>query len=158
MRLNARWGFTRRLARLRGWRHVESVIQDVDLPEANASAFLDFLLAEIGIVPIWVCPIRAADPARDFTLYPLASGTRHVNFGFWDVVLRRQSFEQGHFNRRVEQRVRELGGIKSLYSDSTFTREEFARAYRMDRYAALKARYDPVGRLPGLYEKCVLRA
>jgi FAD/FMN-containing dehydrogenase len=51
-----------------------------------------------------------------------------------------------------------LGGVKSLYSDAYFSREDFARAYAMDRYAALKARYDPQGRLLGLYEKCVLRA
>jgi len=158
MRINARWGLTRRWAHARGWRHVESVIQDVDLPEANAPAFLAFLLAEIGILPIWVCPIRAGDASREFTLYPLAPGARHVNFGFWDVVRARDALADGHFNRRIEQRVGELGGLKSLYSDSYFTREAFARAYRMDRYAALKARYDPAGRLPGLYEKCVLRA
>jgi len=50
-----------------------------------------------------------------------------------------------------------LGGIKSLYSDSFFTREEFAAAYDMSGYAALKAKYDPEHRLLGLYEKCVLR-
>jgi FAD/FMN-containing dehydrogenase len=158
MRLNARWGLARRLSQALGWRHVESVIQDVDIPAPRAEDFLGFLLAEIGIVPIWICPIRAADPARPFTLYPLTPGIGHVNFGFWDVARRRAAFEPGHFNRLVEQRVIAAGGIKSLYSESFFTREEFARAYGMDRYAALKARYDPGHRLPGLYEKCVLRA
>jgi len=158
MRLNARWGLTRRLARWRGLRHVESVIQDVDVPLEAAPAFLDFLHKEIGILPIWICPIRAADPARPFTLYPLAPGARHVNFGFWDVVERRTAFEAGHFNRLIEMQVLERGGVKSLYSDSFFTREQFDAAYRMERYAALKARYDPQGRLLGLYEKCVLRA
>lgn len=157
MRLNARWGLTRALARSRGLRHSESVIQDVDLPWRDAPAFLAFLLAEIGIVPIWVCPIRAPDPAMPFTLYPLQYGTRHVNFGFWDVVQRREPLEHGHFNRLVERRVTELGGIKSLYSEAYFTRDEFARAYRMDLYEALKDLYDPARRLLGLYEKCVLR-
>ena len=50
-----------------------------------------------------------------------------------------------------------LGGIKSLYSDSFFTREEFDRAYGMAAYEALKQRYDPEERAPRLYEKCVLR-
>jgi len=63
----------------------------------------------------------------------------------------------GHFNRRVEQQVLALGGIKSLYSDSFFSREDFDRAYGMDAYAALKAKYDPQRRLLGLYEKCVMR-
>jgi FAD/FMN-containing dehydrogenase len=158
MRANARWGLTRRLARWRGQRHVESVIQDVDLPLARAEPFLAFLLVEIGILPIWICPIRAADPARPFTLYPLEPQTRYVNFGFWDVVERAQAHGPGHFNRLIEARVLADGGIKSLYSDAYFTAEQFAQAYRMDRYAALKARYDPNRRLLGLYEKCVQRA
>ena len=155
MRWNARWGLTRKLAAARGFRHVESVIQDVDLPAPHAADFLAFLLNEIGIVPIWICPIRAGDAALPFTLYPLVPGVRHVNFGFWDVVQRRERFDKGHFNRLVERRVVAAGGIKSLYSESFFTPEEFARAYRMDRYAALKARYDPCHRFLGLYEKCV---
>jgi FAD/FMN-containing dehydrogenase len=157
MRWNARWHVTAHLARLRGV-YSESVVQDVDLPLQRAEAFLDFLLAEIGIVPIWVCPIRAADPALPFTLYPLVAGTRYINFGFWDVVERRAAHEAGHFNRAVERRVIEQGGIKSLYSDCFFTPAEFASAYRIDRYAALKARYDPDHRLLGLYDKCVQRA
>jgi FAD/FMN-containing dehydrogenase len=156
MRWSARHGVARRLARRRGTT-VESVIQDVDLPIGNAAAFLRFLLDEIGILPIWICPIRAADPARPFTLYPLSPGVRYVNFGFWDTIERREPFEPGWFNRLVERRVAELGGIKSLYSDSYFTPEAFARAYRMDAYEALKERYDPQRRLLGLYEKCVLR-
>ena len=154
MRWNARWGLTRGLARMRGV-HTQSVIQDVDLPVDRAEPFLDFMLAEIGILPIWVCPIRPADPARPFALYPLMPGRRYVNFGFWDMVESRTPHPPGHFNRLVEHRVIELGGIKSLYSESFFTRREFARAYRIGRYNALKARYDPELRLLGLYEKCV---
>lgn len=157
MRWNARRGLTRRLARLRG-RFTESVIQDVDIPLARAGEFLDFLSREIGILPVWICPIRPADASMRFTLYPLEPGVRYVNFGFWDVVESRTPHEAGHFVRLVEQEVMRLGGIKSLYSDSFFTREEFAQAYRMDEYAALKAKYDAAGRALGLYEKCVLRA
>jgi FAD/FMN-containing dehydrogenase len=156
MRWNARWGLTRGLARLRG-RHTESVIQDVDIPIANAPEFLAFLLREIGILPVWICPVRGPTPDACFTLYPLAPNSLYVNFGFWDVVETRQSYEPGHFNRLVEREVMRLGGIKSLYSDSFFTPGEFAQAYSMKQYDALKAKYDPTGRMLGLYQKCVLR-
>jgi len=155
MRWNARWGLTRRLARLRG-RFTESVIQDVDIPIAAAAGFLAFLLREIGILPIWICPVRALEPGRPFTLYPMAPDSLYVNFGFWDVIESTVAHEPGHFNRMVEREVLRLGGIKSLYSDSFFTREEFALAYGMDRYQALKEKYDPDARMLGLYEKCVL--
>lgn len=155
MRWNARWGLTRGLARLRR-RHRESVIQDVDIPIERAGEFLEFLFREIPIVPIWICPLRASTGA--FTLYPLDPGTLYVNFGFWDTIETRQEHAHGHFNRLIEQEVLRLGGIKSLYSDSFFTREEFAHSYAMERYEQLKAKYDPGRRALGLYEKCVLRA
>lgn len=156
MRWNARWGLSAKLSRLRG-RYPESVIQDVDLPIARAGEFLDFLLRDIGILPIWICPVRAPEPQLDFTLYPLERGTLYVNFGFWDVILAEVPHEAGHFNRRVEHEVQRLGGIKSLYSDCFFTREAFDAAYGMAAYEALKARYDPGGRAPHLYDKCVRR-
>jgi FAD/FMN-containing dehydrogenase len=157
MRWNSRLRLTQRWARWHG-DHPEAVIQDVDIPIAQAPEFLRFLLREIGIVPIWLCPLRAPAAQACFALYPVAPKTLYVNFGFWDTVHSRQAYEAGHFNRLVEREVIRLGGIKSLYSDSFFTREEFDAAYAMPRYQALKARYDPHHRLLGLYEKCVLRA
>lgn len=155
MRWNARWRATERLDHLLGRRH-ESVVQDVDIPIANAPAFLEFLQREIGIWPVWICPVRGSDPPR-FPLYPLPAGLC-VNFGFWDVVALRDAQAPGELNRRVEDAVLRLGGIKSLYSDVSFSRDTFDRAYGMDTYARLKARYDPLGRAPHLFDKCVRRA
>ena len=156
MRWNTRLGLTRRLARWRG-RFPESVIQDVDIPLAQAEEFLQFLLQEVPVLPIWICPIRAANAQRRFTLYPMTPDVPYVNFGFWDVIETSTQQPTGCFNRLVEHKVMQLGGIKSLYSDSYFSREEFDQAYGMPSYAQLKAKYDPEHRLMGLFEKCVLR-
>src|SRR5258708_12743383 len=80
-----------------------------------------------------------------------------IVFGLWDVKRRREPHPPGHFNRMIERKVAELGGIKSLYSDSYFTPEEFQRHYGGEAYGALKLKYDPQGAFPQLYEKCVLR-
>jgi FAD/FMN-containing dehydrogenase len=156
MRWNARVGLTRLRDRMLGL-HPESVIQDADIPIERAPEFLDFFLREIGILPVWVCPFRAPGPEVAWPLFPTRPGALYVNFGFWDVVRAREPHPPGHFNRLVEQKVTELGGIKSLYSESYFPRDEFRAIYGGAAYDALKARYDPEGRLPGLYEKCVLR-
>jgi len=156
MRLNSRWQVTQRIARWRGrWR--ESVIQDVDIPLARAAEFLGFLQRDIGILPVWVCPLRGELPGRRFPLYRLDAAPLYVNFGFWDAVESAPALQPAHFNRLVEREVMRLGGIKSLYSDSFFTPEEFARAYGQAEYESLKARYDPQGRTPHLYDKCVRR-
>ncbi len=156
MRWNSKWGITRALTRLSG-RTPESVIQDVDIPIERCAEFLEFFLAEIGIVPVWICPIQAYDARNDFVLYRYDPAKTYVNFGFWDVVRDRAERPAGYYNRKIERKVQELGGIKSLYSDSYYSEDEFWKIYNKPAYEALKARYDPQGRFKDLYEKCVLR-
>jgi FAD/FMN-containing dehydrogenase len=156
MRWNARWGMTRMLNQWRGG-YTESVIQDVDIPVENAEAFLRFFDRDVRVYPMWTCPVRATALADRFTLYPLKPGQLYVNFGFWDVARRRQPHEAGYLNRLIEAEVARLGGIKSLYSDSYYAPEVFWQLYGGDGYRALKAKYDPAGAFPDLYQKCVMR-
>jgi FAD/FMN-containing dehydrogenase len=153
MRWNSRVGITKKIERVIGL-HSESVIQDVDVPLARAPEFLDFYSKQIQLWPMWTCPI--GPQAGNFSLYPVRDEW-YINFGFWDVKRTKEAHPPGHFNRLIEQKVGELGGIKSLYSDSFFTPEEFERYYGGEAYRALKAKYDPQGAFPQLYEKCVLR-
>ena len=44
-----------------------------------------------------------------------------------------------------------------LYSSTFLEADEFDRIYNGTAYAALKAKYDPDGKLKTLYEKCVMR-
>lgn len=158
MRWNNRWQALERLERIFGFRR-ESVIQDVDIPVENAAEFFNFFSKEIGITPIWVCPVRCnAESACRFPLFPMRQGTTYINFGFWDVLRYREKREAGYFNRKIESMVRSLGGIKSLYSTSTYPESEFWATYNGDQYRSLKTKYDPQARLPNLYEKCVLGA
>ena len=156
MRWNARIGLTKKLEKVLGL-HSESVIQDVDIPISRAAEFLEFYRQHIGLWPLWTCPIGPAPQGGHFTLYPMREDW-YVNFGFWDVKRTREAHPPGHFNRLIEQKVVELGGIKSLYSDSYFPEDEFTRLYGGEAYKALKAKYDPAGAFPGLYAKCVLKA
>jgi FAD/FMN-containing dehydrogenase len=155
MRWNSKWGLTRRFDKLLGM-HRESVIQDVDIPLRNAAAFLEFFQREIGILPIWICPVRPYRTDARFTLFPMRDEL-YVNFGFWDVVRRHYAFEAGRHNRLVENKVAELGGIKSLYSDSYYDEESFWRIYDGSAYRALKEKYDAQGKARNLYQKCVQR-
>jgi FAD/FMN-containing dehydrogenase len=118
---------------------------------------LRFFDRDIRVYPMWACPVRATALADRFPLYPLKPGQLYVNFGFWDVARRTQPHEAGHLNRLIEAEVTRLGGIKSLYSDSYYAPEIFWQLYGGDRYRALKAKYDPAGAFPDLYQKCVMR-
>ena len=150
-----RHGPLRRLYRLTGKGEWEDVVQDVEVPISRAAEFLRFLLREVPILPIWLCPLRLRGPDSHWGLYPLEPGTTYVNFGIWSGVRRAAGRPDGEINRRIEQVVSELGGQKSLYSTSYYGREEFWRLYNGPAYAQLKDAYDPQRRLLDLYEKCV---
>ncbi|MFD0202023.1 MULTISPECIES: FAD-binding oxidoreductase [Saccharothrix] len=134
----------------------EPVIQDVEIPVDRLAEFLDFFHREIGVSPVWLCPVRLRD-RTGWPLYPMDPDELYVNVGFWSVVSLRPDEELGDRNRLIEAKVTELGGHKSLYSDSYYGEEEFWDNYNGSTYQDLKKRYDPAGRLPDLYAKCVLR-
>jgi len=135
----------------------EAVVQDVEIPLARCSEFLDFYELNIGIKPLWICPIRPAENGNRWTLYPMPSGLLHLNFGFWESVPTTERNAPGHYNRLLEQEVMRLDGRKSLYSNSFYPEDEFWKIYNGDAYRALKNRYDPTHRFPNLYQKTVLR-
>ncbi|MGH3679303.1 MAG: FAD-binding oxidoreductase [Natronosporangium sp.] len=149
-----RWRLSARLDRLRGRPEQEAVIQDVEVPVERTAEFLEFFHAEIGISPVWLCPLRLRAP-HAWPLYPLDPGELYVNVGFWSGVPLPPGAGDGFHNRRIERVVNELGGHKSLYSTVHYPEDEFWRRYNGDAYAAVKQSYDPDARLPDLYEKCV---
>jgi FAD/FMN-containing dehydrogenase len=130
------------------------VIQDVEVPVDQTAAFLEFFHDEIGIEPIWLCPLRLRS-TTPWPLYPLDPGTLYVNVGFWSTVPLRPGQPDGFHNRRIEEIVAKLGGHKSLYSTVHYPEDEFWRHYDGAAYAAVKQSYDKDARLPDLYDKCV---
>jgi len=155
--LERRYGAMERLERLRGRPAWEHVVQDVEVPIERAVDFLGFLVRELGIAPVWLCPVRQRAADARWQLYAFDPERTYVNFGFWSTVAIAGGAAHGAHNRRVEHMVEELGGRKSLYSTSYYEPDEFWRLYNGPAYSALKEAYDAEHRLLDLYEKCVQR-
>jgi FAD/FMN-containing dehydrogenase len=132
----------------------ENVIQDVEIPVEQGARFLRFFAAQVGMSPVWMCPLRLRGE-RTWPLYPLRTGQVYVNFGFWGTVALPPGAADGHYNRQIEDQVTALGGHKGLYSTSFYSQEEFSERYNGPEYARLKREYDADGRLASLYDKCV---
>ncbi|KAA2254294.1 FAD-binding oxidoreductase [Solihabitans fulvus] len=152
--LDRRYAVTDRISTLRGQQPAEPVIQDIEVPVDRLAEFLDFFHREVGISPVWLCPLKVRDETS-WPLYPLDPSTLYVNVGFWATVTPRPGEQAGGRNRLIERKVAELGGHKSLYSTSYYSEEEFWAHYNGPTYRVLKESYDPQGRLPDLYGKCV---
>ena len=118
------------------------------------AGFLEWFDAEIGMRPVWLCPLVAR---KEWTAYPLQPGATYVNAGFWGTVHVGPEAVDAPRNRAIETKVDELGGHKSLYSEAFYDRETFDRLYNGSALAAVKRRYDPDDRLTTLYDKAVRR-
>lgn len=128
------------------------IIQDVSLPYDTVEQFIEYEIAELGIWPLWLCSLSAIDPpsfhpcaVRDGVPAPM------LNIGVWgpgatDI----EGFVRQ--NRRLEERLRELGGRKVLYSHTYYTEEEFWSIYDRQWYEGLRERYSATT-LPSVYEK-----
>jgi FAD/FMN-containing dehydrogenase len=152
--LDRRFDIADRLDRRAGRPLRERVIQDVEVPVENLPAFLEWFDAEVGMRPVWLCPLVAR---QDWPSYPLRPGEVYVNVGFWGTVHVGPEAVDAPRNRAIEARVHELGGHKSLYSEAFYDLETFDELYNGANLAAVKATYDPQGRLTSLYDKAVKR-
>jgi FAD/FMN-containing dehydrogenase len=157
--LDRKYSIANKLAKLRRKPLREPVVQDIEVPADQLEEFLDFFHREVGIEPIWVCPLKQRDPDVVWPLYEFDPNVTYVNVGFWSTVPMTDGADpsEGIINRRIERKVTELHGRKSLYSTAYYDRDEFASIYGGKTYAAIKKTYDPEDRLLGLYEKVVER-
>lgn len=161
--------------RRQGLPHRERVVQDVEVTVDKLPEWIDWFFNASDIQPMWMCPIRLrggverlasqgevlGEESSPWPLYPLQPGATWINAGFWSAVAGDHvsaEAEPGAFNRVIEQKVHELGGHKSLYSEAFYTREEFESLYGGKLPEKLKDVYDPNRRFPGLYEKTVTGA
>ena len=152
MAYEKRLGIVDRLERAHGRPPRERVVQDVEVPIERCAEFLDWFLSDVPIEPIWLCPVRQRE---HWSLYPMRTDHTYVNLGFWSSVPGGST--EGETNRRIERKVRELGGVKSLYSDAYYTPAEFDQLYGGAHYRSVKQTYDPDARLLDLYAKAVQR-
>ncbi|RKS74030.1 FAD/FMN-containing dehydrogenase [Motilibacter peucedani] len=156
--LEDRWHVAQRRDERRGRLPQEKVVQDVEVPIGRAAEFHEWFAREIGITPVWACPLKQRDAASEWDLYLLDPATTYVNFGFWSTVDLQPGQSDGHHNRLVEAEVERLGGRKSLYSTSYYEEDHFWSLYGGAAYERLKKEYDPQARLSSLYDKAVRNA
>jgi len=148
------------------------VVQDLALPYASAEEFINWVDPELGIWPLWLCPLRAG---RTGSFHPLtdpkskcksqheldenekdekAENTSQamLNIGVWGWgPPSYHSFITK--NRALEAKLAELRGRKWLYAHTYYTEDEFWKEYHhRDEYDALREKYFATT-LPTVYDK-----
>jgi delta24-sterol reductase len=138
------------------------IIQDIAFPAGNAAAFADFVDQKVGIYPLWLCPLRSdgrssmghPKPYRGAVAGEAIDDTysgEYINVGVWGPCYHLEA-EYVRVNRDIEAKMRELGGLKWLYSRVFYTEDEWWQVYDKPKYDALREKFKAIS-LPSIWDK-----
>ncbi|KAJ4293765.1 hypothetical protein N0V88_005273 [Collariella sp. IMI 366227] len=134
------------------------VVQDIAMPFETTEKFVDYTSSELGIWPLWLCPLKRRGPPTFHPFTTLPEGVEKkeddmmLNVGVWGWgPSEPAAFVQK--NRELENKVRELGGMKWLYAHTYYPQEEFWPMYGgRGWYDDLRKKYN-AETLPSVWDK-----
>lgn len=133
------------------------LVQDLAFPYSTVERFIEYLDKKLGMYPLWLCPVRPAQclqkqPRNTFAMGkdPLPDDML-LNIGVWGMGPS-DHVKFVAINREIEQKVRELQGLKCLYAHAYYTEDEFWTIYDRKWYDDIRTKYH-ANSLPTVYDK-----
>jgi FAD/FMN-containing dehydrogenase len=132
----------------------EKLIQDWEVPWKYGVDLLNFALDNLSLdgKPLLAAPTKTVNEA---SLYPMPPGKIHLNLGSYSFVERKPDDPPYHYTKIMDEFCFSHDGIKMLYSTTFLNEKKFNQRYGGETYKRLKAKYDPLGLAPTLYQKAV---
>ncbi len=132
----------------------ELLIQDWEVPWGEAEGLFNYALDTVDLAgrPWLSGPIKSSGTA---TLYPATQNKLYLNLGCYGSARKKPGIEPYMNTKLMDAYCIEHGGIKMLYSSSFMDKPTFDKLYNGKAYRKIKAKYDPDGLAPSLYEKAV---
>jgi FAD/FMN-containing dehydrogenase len=128
------------------------VTLDLFLPYSQVPAFLEWHGRELGHFPLWCVPYaRVQDYAwLADSFYRDLPDDLFVDFAIYGM---KQPPDGRNYYRLIEEKLFELGGVKTLISHNYYSEDEFWRIWNRPNYDRAKAIADPNNVFRDLYTK-----
>ncbi len=128
-----------------------TVTLDVFVPMSKVPAFLEWYERELDFYPLWCVPYRRV---HDYPWLADSFWKQLSDDMFLDLAIYGMR-QHGHRNahRMIEEKLRELGGIKTLISHNYYGEDEFWSIWNKRTYDQVKALTDPRNMFRDLYTK-----
>ncbi len=127
------------------------VTVDTFLPYSRLEEFLAWYAREFRHFPLWVVPYRRVHDyewlADDF--WKGMDDELMIDIAIYGMKQRGDT----NYYRLMEEKLIELGGIKTLISYNYYTKDEFWRIFNRENFEKVKAITDPDNILRDLYQK-----
>lgn len=121
------------------------------VPFSKVPEFLAWYEKEMGHFPLWCVPYRRV---RDYEWLTEQYWAGVKDDLFLDLAIygMKQTGDK-NYHRMMEEKLRELGGIKTLIAHNYYGKDEFWTIWNKRNYDAVKAITDPDNVFRDLYEK-----
>ena len=128
-----------------------TITLDVFVPFSRVPEFLSWYEREFGFYPLWCVPYRRV---RDYEWLDDSFYRSMTDSLFLDLAIygMRQHGPR-NYHRVMEEKLRELGGIKTLIAHNYYGEAEFWSTWNKRNYDAVKAITDPKNVFRDLYTK-----
>ena len=128
-----------------------TVTVDIFLPISKMEEFLTWYEREFNFYPLWMVPYRRV---HDYEWIAPGFYERMTDDMFVDLAIygMRQHGDT-NYHRLMEQKLKEIGGIKTLISHNYYPEDEFWTIWNKPNYDAVKAITDPDNVFRDLYTK-----
>ncbi len=124
-------------------------IQDISFPFRESIRALEFINNEVGIYPLWICPIK---PTRKEKLAPNYNFKEMlINIGIWGELKILKEYKK--INRKVEEFTRKHKGRKVFYAHNYYPKDQFWSIYDKQWYFRLRKKYKSETSFPDIYQK-----
>lgn len=141
---------SKRLASILKTKKRPDVVVDVFVPSQNFSKFYDWYEHYFDFYPLWIVPYRTPQ------IYPWinpnhAAKTNDKFYIDCAIYGKPNCEEKVDYSELIENKIFELGGIKTLISRNHYTEERFWEIYNQPAYTAIKTKTDPENRFGTIY-------
>ncbi|KAF2703935.1 FAD-binding domain-containing protein [Pleomassaria siparia CBS 279.74] len=141
------------------------IVQDLIIPAQNAETFISWVEKDVGIWPLWVCPVRRKDEVWGSAFWKgikekkfdyEVDGSLTLNIGIWGAGPDSYS-DFLKVNRQMEHVLRQVHGMKISYAQSFYTEDELWELYDKDEYQKARKKWNAQW-LPSVWDKINRRA
>ncbi|HEX4386609.1 MAG TPA: FAD-binding oxidoreductase [Myxococcales bacterium] len=131
--------------------HRPTITLDTFLPVSRAAEFMDWYQRELNYFPLWCVPYKRVHDYEWLApqFYEGLSDSLFLDLAIYGM---KQPGERNLY-RVMEEKLRELNGIKTLISHNYYSESEFWQIFNQPNYDQVKAITDPDNAFRDLYSK-----
>jgi len=127
------------------------VTVDLFLPFSRLEDFIGWYSKELDHFPLWCVPYRRV---RDYEWVSADYYRRYGDELILDLAIYgMKKKDDRNYYRLLEEKLMEIGGIKTLISSNYYTEDEFWSIWNRDNYYRVKKEVDPDNIFRDLYQK-----